>query len=133
MIPVTIGCGNTGITPTEIVKLTVQEIFRKVASGIKKFPDEVNQIRAVYLFKISGDNGGTFHVDLKDTPGVSFEEKPADCTLEIRDRDFLKLYKGTLSGFKAVLNGKLTVRGKIVLANRLNEVFRIVRREHPTS
>ncbi len=115
------------------MKLTVQEIFQKVASGIKKFPDEVKKIQAVYLFKISGDNGGIYHVDLKETPGVSFEEKPADCILEIRDRDFIKLYKGSLPGYKAVLNGKLKVQGKVILANRLHEVFSMVRQERRTS
>ncbi len=112
------------------VKLTVRQIFQKVASGINKHPEKVKDVQAIYLFKIGGENGGIFHVDLKDEPGVSFEEKPADCILEINDRDFIKLYKGILPGFKAMLNGKLKVKGNLILATRLNDVFSTARDEH---
>ncbi|OGH01093.1 MAG: hypothetical protein A2600_11405 [Candidatus Lambdaproteobacteria bacterium RIFOXYD1_FULL_56_27] len=103
--------------------LTVQEIFRKVALGIEQKPEKVREVDSVFLFKISGPQGGVFHLDLKNHPGVSFEEKPAEVVLEMRDKDFIKLYNGTLPGFKAVLCGKLKIRGELALATRLSEVF----------
>ncbi len=111
-------------------QLTVQEIFKKVASEIQKHPERMKKVNGVYLFKINGDNAGVFHVDLKENPGVSFVEKKADCILEIRDRDFIKLYKGELSGFKAILNGTLKVKGSLFLANRLNDLFNAIRDEN---
>ena len=104
--------------------ITVQEIFQKEEKGIIKYPERVTQVNAVYLFKISGDDGGTFHLNLRKNPGISFEEKPADCILEIRDRDFIKLYKGIIQGFKAMLSGKLKVKGDLKLATHLNDIFR---------
>ncbi|MBT4288168.1 MAG: SCP2 sterol-binding domain-containing protein [Deltaproteobacteria bacterium] len=110
--------------------ITVQEIFQKVEKGIIKYPERVTQVNAVYLFKISGDDGGTFHLNLRKNPGISFEEKPADCILEIRDRDFIKLYKGIIQGFKAMLSGKLKVKGDLKLATHLNDIFRSTKSEH---
>jgi hypothetical protein len=106
---------------------SIQRIFRKVALGIQTQPEIVKDIGGVYLFRISGQEGGIFHVNLKDNPGICYEEKPAECVLDIRDRDFLKLVKGILPGYKAMLNGRLKVKGDLRLATRLNEIFKTVR------
>ena len=103
--------------------LTIQELFNKVANGIRTKPEKVSEINSRFLFKVSGPQGGIFHIDLKDDPGVSYEEKPADVILEIRDRDLLKMYKGILPGYKAVLCGKLKIKGPLALATRLSDVF----------
>ena len=108
---------------SEETPLTVAEIFAKVARGIAKHPEKVTQVNANYLFKISGPQEGIFHINLTDDPGVSFEEKPADCVLSIRDRDFIKLYKGVLPGYKAALSGKLKIKGDLILATKLSDVF----------
>ena len=107
----------------------IENIFNKIDEGIKKNPQDALKINGVYLFRISGDDGGVFHIDLKDNPGVSFEEQPADCTLLLRDKDFIKIVKGVLPGFKAMLTGKLKVEGNLQLASRLNDVFTIARQE----
>lgn len=104
-------------------QLTVAEIFEKVAQGIERSPEKVAQVDGVYLFRITGPQAGVYHLDLKDHPGVSFEEKPAQCELEIRDRDFIKLYKGILPGYKAVMTGKLKVKGPLIMATKLSDVF----------
>ena len=62
-------------------------------------------------------------MNLKDDPGLVYEERPAECTIKARDKDFLKVYRGIIPGFKAVLSGKLKVSGKLELATRLGEVF----------
>ncbi|OGG96789.1 MAG: hypothetical protein A2508_07030 [Candidatus Lambdaproteobacteria bacterium RIFOXYD12_FULL_49_8] len=105
------------------------EIFSKVAQGIVEHPEKVTQVNAVYLFKISGPEGGIFHINLKDNPQVTFEEGPADCVLEIKDRDFIKLYKGVLPGYKAALTGKLKIKGELILATKLSEVFFAAKKE----
>ena len=104
-------------------------IFEKIDEGIKKNPQDILKINGTYLFRISGDDGGVFHINLKDDPGVSLEEKPADCSLFVRDRDFIKIVKGVLPGYKAMLTGKLKVEGSLQLASRLNDVFTIARQE----
>ena len=103
--------------------LTVEAIFDKVAKGIKNHPEKVAQVDAVFLFKITGPQAGIYHLNLKGDPGISYEEKPADCILEIRDRDFIKMYKGILPGYKAALSGKLKIQGELFLATKLSDVF----------
>jgi len=103
--------------------LTIPELFDKVARGIQKHPERVSEINATFLFKVSGPQAGMFFIDLKNEPGVHAEERPAEVVLEIRDRDLLKMYKGVLPGYKAVLCGKLKVRGPLVLATKLSDVF----------
>ena len=112
---------------TEEKKITVQEIFAKVQKGIEAKPEKVKEIGAVFLFKITGPQGGVYHLDLMDSPGVTFDEKDAQCTFEVRDRDFIKLYKGVLPGYKAALSGKLKISGNLLLATRLSEVFESLR------
>ncbi len=114
---------------SETSPITVAEIFEKVARGIKRHPDKVKEVDSVYLFRISGKEEGVFHVDLKSNPGVRPENKDAECTLDIRDRDFIKLYKGILPGFKAILNGKLKVSGDLLAATRLGILFRAAKED----
>ena len=46
-----------------------QELFNvQVPEALSKFPDKAREIGAVYLFKISGDGGGTWTVDLTANP-----------------------------------------------------------------
>lgn len=119
---------DLGSTEPPVSKIV--NIFKKIDEGIRNNPQEILKINALYLFKISGEEGGVFHIDLKENPGVSFEEKPADCTLLIKDRDFIKIVKGVLPGFKAMLLGKLKVEGNLQLATKLNDIFMIARQEH---
>jgi len=103
--------------------LTIVELFEKVGRGIQKSPEQVIAINSTFLFKVSGPQAGVYFVDLKENPGVSQEEKPAEVVLEIRDRDLLKMYRGVLPGYKAVLCGKLKVTGPLALATKLSDVF----------
>ena len=46
-----------------------QELFNvQVPEALTKFPDKAREIGAVYLFKIAGDGGGTWTVDLTANP-----------------------------------------------------------------
>ena len=103
--------------------ITIKEIFAKLERGIEKYPDDVRSVDAIYLFQITGEQALTVWVNLKDNPGLAYEERPAECIVKARDKDFLKVYKGIIPGFKAVLSGKLKVSGKLELATRLGEVF----------
>lgn len=110
-----------------VTENSIQKVFKKIALGIQTHPELVESVNGVYLFRISGPEGGMFHVDLKNNPGICYQEKPAECILDVRDRDFMKLVKGVLPGYKAMLNGKLKVKGDLTLATRLNEIFRAAR------
>ena len=104
-------------------EITIQELFEKLAQGIQQHPAQVAEVGGVYLFKITGDQALTVWVNLKDEPQLCYEEREAECVIEAKDKDFLKVYRGIIPGFKAVLSGKLKVSGKLELATKLGEVF----------
>ncbi len=102
---------------------SVAALFIKLAQGIQQHPEQVKEIGGIYLFRITGEENLIVWVNLKDQPQLLYEEREAECVIEARDKDFLKVYKGIIPGFKAVLSGKLKVSGKLELATRLGEVF----------
>lgn len=103
--------------------ITIPELFEKVQKGISKYPEKVDEYQANFLFRISGKVDCIYYVNLSDNPGVTTEDKPADCEITVKDRDLLKIYKGILPGYKAALNGKLKVKGSILLAKKLGDLF----------
>lgn len=102
---------------------TVLEIFEKLQRGVAENPERAKKVGGVYQFRITGPQEGLFWVNLAENPEVRFEERKADCVIEARDRDFLKVYKGVIPGYKAVLSGKLKISGRLDMATRLGEVF----------
>ena len=122
---------------------TIFGIFEKLQRGVDKYPQRAQEVGGSYLFKITGKESGCFFVNLKENPSVLLQkgeegevgESKAECTITARDRDFLKVYKGVLPGFKAVLSGKLKVSGNITLATKLGDLFDQIRdqKNHPSS
>jgi putative sterol carrier protein len=74
---------------------------------------------------IGGDEK-SWLVDLTSGKGsiteVSGDEK-ADCTLTIKDTDFVNLVLGKLNPQKAFMTGKLKLKGNMLLAQKLPVVF----------
>src|SRR5260221_9421993 len=70
---------------------SAQELFNtQVPEAIAKHPDKAKEIGAVYLFKITGDDGGEWTVDLTADPPFC---KPGthgtpQCTIEVAHADF---------------------------------------------
>lgn len=106
--------------------LTPQEIFEeRIAEGLRKNPDEAKRINAVFQFKISGPDGGDWVVDLT-VPEVREEvATDAQCTVTMRDKDFVDMVEGTLAPTQAFMTGKLGVDGDIGLAMKLQAIFNL--------
>ena len=85
--------------------------------------EKVKKINAVYQFDIDGENGGTWTVDLtKDGDFVSEgPSEKADCTVTMKESDFVKMWKGELPGIQAFMMGKVKVQGEMKLAMKLQE------------
>jgi putative sterol carrier protein len=94
----------------------------KFPARIAKDPAKSAAIGAVFLFKISGDEGGTWTLNLKDDPGVKAgEHPPVDCTLEMTAEDWRTINTDPSAAMKLFFTGKLKVTGNAMLATKLQQ------------
>lgn len=116
-------CGREEIRMSE--ELNPKYIFEtKIPEGMKADPGKVANIKAVYLFKITGDDGGTWFVDLTgDAPVVGAGEKQANCTITCASADFVNIVSGKLNGQMAFMTGKLKIAGDMGLAMKLQKII----------
>jgi alkyl sulfatase BDS1-like metallo-beta-lactamase superfamily hydrolase len=107
---------------------SAKELFDvSLPSGLKANVEKAKSIGAIYCFKISGPNGGTWTVDLKaDPPNVKPEPNAvAQCTLSIADTDFEALLGNPKLGMQFFMTGKLKVAGNQSLAMKLEQLLKL--------
>lgn len=87
-------------------------------------PDEAKAIGAVFLFKITGDGGGTWTVDCKTNPGVrEGDDGTADVTLEMTAADWASISTNPGAAMQLYFTGKLKVTGNAMLATKLQKLL----------
>ncbi|KAI9310962.1 SCP2 sterol-binding domain-containing protein [Dichotomocladium elegans] len=89
----------------------------------------LKQVNGIFQFDIKNKDGKveTFIIDVKKEGKVTRGKGPkADATLSIKDQDFVDLATGKLNGQKAYMSGKLKVKGQIMLAMKLDSVFKSI-------
>jgi hypothetical protein len=103
---------------------------QKVPAALATNPEKAKDVAAVYLFKVTGPDGGTWTVDLVSNPPSS---KPGavgapQCTVEASDDDFRTMIDG---GMQAAMNlfftGKLKVSGDPTLATKLSKLLQMAK------
>jgi hypothetical protein len=103
-----------------------QELFNvKVPADIAKSPDKAREIGAVYWFKIAGDGGGEWTVDLASNPPTCTAglNGTAKCTISIAHPDFMDMLQNPSKGMQLYFTGKLKVDGDPMLATKLQKLF----------
>ena len=101
---------------------------QKVPSVLATSPEKAKDVAAVYLFKISGADGGTWTVDLVSnpptcTPGASGSPQ---CTIEASDDDFRGMIDGGMQAAMSLFfSGKLKVAGDPNLATKLSKLLQM--------
>jgi hypothetical protein len=98
-----------------------------IPRGLAKNPDKAKEVGAVYAFRITGDDGGDWVVDLTGDPPTC---KPgtsdsAQCTIEVEHSDFKRMLAEPQAGMELYFSGKLRVSGDPMLATRLQQFFRL--------
>jgi putative sterol carrier protein len=81
-------------------------------------------LAAVVQFKISGDTGGEWYLTIKDQQ-LEIKEGTVDgpqITLIMKDKDYVDLVNGKLSGQKAFMTGKLKFKGDMNLGMKLQKL-----------
>ena len=104
---------------------TPKEIFEQMATNLSANPSKVEGVKAVYQFKITGDNGGEWFADT--TGAVPKVEAGAhaspNVTITCTDNDFVDIKSGKLNGQMAFMTGKLKIAGDMGLAMKLQKII----------
>ncbi|MGE0792344.1 MAG: SCP2 sterol-binding domain-containing protein [Sandaracinaceae bacterium] len=101
------------------------DFTKNLPEKISADPDHAKTIDAVFVFKISGDEGGVWTVDCKNEPGVTEGEKAdADCTLELTAEDWQQISDNPATAMQLYFQGKLKVSGDAMKATKLQELLR---------
>ncbi|KAI9246259.1 sterol binding protein [Phascolomyces articulosus] len=89
----------------------------------------MKQVNGVFQFVIKKDGKEEIYTVDAKKEGKVFRGKgaKADATLTLKDEDFVALASGKLNGQKAYMSGKLKVKGQIMLAMKLDNVFKSIK------
>lgn len=109
-----------------------QELFNvKVPEALDKHPDKAREVNAIYCFKITGEGGGEWTVDLTgDPPTVEKGDTgSAQCSIEVAHDDFKTMLGDPQAGMQLYFQGKLKVTGDPMLATKLQQFFDLAAKE----
>ena len=101
---------------------------QKVPAVLATSPEKAKDVAAVYLFKISGADGGTWTVDLLTSPPSCQPGALAtpQCTIETSDADFRSMIDGGMQAAMTLFfSGKLKVSGDPTLATKLSKLLQM--------
>ena len=108
---------------------TAKDFFNtRVPEALLANPGRAKEVAAVYLFKISGDEGGTWTADLVSTPPTCTAGATGNpqCTIEVSDKDFTTMIDGGMQAAMQILfAGKLKISGDSALITKLTKVLQM--------
>ncbi len=102
--------------------LTARKIFEEtLPEKLEENPDSAKATNAIYVFNLTGDEGGTWTLDFKkDDDFVSEgESEDAECTVTMSDSDFVDMWQGNLNPAQAFMMNKISIEGNMGLAMKL--------------
>ena len=105
---------------------TPAEVFQEIDNRLQADPSKVSNMNATYAFDLAGEEGGQYHIALKDGKadvGQGAPENP-NITISMKDHDFVDLALGKLDGTMAFMSGKIKIKGDMGLAMKLQQVLR---------
>lgn len=99
----------------------------KLPAQLAANPEKAKSVGAKYAFKITGDGGGEWTVDLASavpavTQGIA---GPVNCTIEVAHSDFITMLTNPAAGMQLFFAGKLRVTGDMMLATKLQQLFKM--------
>ena len=109
-----------------VMPKSASELFDQILPGaIAKAPEKAKDVGSIYVFKIAGEGGGEWTVDLANSPpSIKKEVVPgAQCTIEVAHSDFINMLTNPALGMQLFMQGKLKVAGDPMLAMKLQKLF----------
>jgi len=103
---------------------TTAEIFKEMEKRVADNPSAIAGLNANFQFDLSGDDGGTWHVNVADGK-AEFGEGATDAnvTILMSADDFKAMVNGELNATQAFMTGKLKIQGDMSLAMRLQSIL----------
>jgi putative sterol carrier protein len=100
-----------------------------IPAGLAQYADKAREVNAIYCFKISGEGGGDWTVDLtSEKPScVRGDTGNSQCTIEIAHDDFKTMLADPNAGMQLYFQGKLRVSGDPMLAMKLQQLFELAK------
>ncbi len=109
----------------EATSMTPKQIFEeRIGPRLKADPAKAKAVNAIYQFDITGDEGGTWTVDLTQPDVISGAGGKAQCTITMSSKDFVDIISEKLNPQMAFLQGRLKVAGDMSLALKLGTVLK---------
>lgn len=119
----------------EVPEFESSAVFKQIAAGLTASSpadrkSQVQKAKAIFQFNVKNGGGKvqTWSLDLKNGEGEVikgvFEGKKPDIQIDVSDADFIALSQGKLNGQKAFTQGKLKIKGNMMLATKLDSVLK---------
>jgi putative sterol carrier protein len=101
----------------------VKEIFTRMPEAFN--PSAAQGLDVVFQYEITGDNGGSWHVVVKDGKCEVNEGTHAspNVTLTMSAETWLQIVNKETNGMQAFMSGNLKASGDIMLAQRIEQLF----------
>lgn len=101
------------------------EIFEQMREKVAANPGLVDEVNAIFQFDVSGDDGGSWLVDLRNAPGSVAQGKSdeADCVVSVAQKDLAGIMDGSVDPQMAFMMGRIKVAGNFMLATKLKALM----------
>ena len=102
--------------------MAFSDVIQMMEEQVKKAdPSKIQGVDAIFQFELSGEDEGTFHLNVSDgnVELVEGANENPNVTISMDSADFKSMLQGELNATSAFMSGKLKVKGDMSLAMKL--------------